>query len=267
VARNHNEMVEELAQRLHTINESIEYASKLQKSMLPSTAKFKRAFTDFSIHWEPRDVVGGDIPWIKIFEAGTVLCVCDCTGHGTPGALLTMLVASAFEDMINEENCDDTAQIIWNLEQRLLSIFGAKTGDAQHKDGCDLAVLFIAKDKSVTISSCNTNVFMCDGKEVEQLKGQHIFVGEGKIKSKDAIDMIKIPPNPDKKFYIASDGLYQQPGGEKERMYGYKEFKQIILENHNQSQRVISDKIWAAFETYRGDYQRVDDFQLITLKL
>ena len=263
VARNHNEMVEELAERLRTINESIEYASVIQRSLLPKKTMFK-AFSDYSVKWRPRDVVSGDVYWIKTFDAGTVLCVCDCTGHGAPGALLTMLVLSAFEDMVNENNCEDTAQIIWNLEQKLISSFTAN--EERTKNGCDLAVMFIAKDKSVKFSSCNTNVFICDGKEVEQIKGQHIFVGEGNIKNKAEIDIINIPANADKKFYIASDGLYEQPGGEHERRYGYKEFKQIILENHNQSQDFISDKVWEAYESYRGGFRRVDDFQLISFK-
>ncbi|MCL1883416.1 MAG: SpoIIE family protein phosphatase [Defluviitaleaceae bacterium] len=266
VARNHNEMVEELAERLRTINESIEYASKIQKSLLPEPAVYKNAFEDYSVKWEPRDIVGGDIPWIKNFQAGTVLCVCDCTGHGTPGALLTMLVASAFEDIVNEENCSDTAQIIYGLEKRLISIFESKSGQATHKDGCDLAVLFIAKDKSVTISTCNTHIFICDGKEIEQIKGQHIFVGEGKLKNKNEINSIVIPPSDNKKFYIASDGLFEQPGGEHERRYGYKEFKEILLKNHDQNQEYISAKVWDAFEKYRGDFMRVDDFNLITFK-
>ena len=266
LARNHNEMVEELAIRLRTINESIEYANKIQMSLLPEKEIFKKAFTDYSIKWEPRDIVSGDIYWIKNFGAGTVLCVCDCTGHGAPGALLTMLVVSAFEDTVTESNCSDTAEIIFNLEQRLINIFGTKTEEGQYKDGCDLAVLFIAKDKSINLSSCNTPVFVCDGNEIEQIKGQHIFVGEGKIKSKEDIEIIKIAPALDKKIYIASDGLYEQPGGLRERRYGYAEFKQLILENHKQSQADISGKLWTAYENYRGDFQRVDDFNLITFK-
>lgn len=266
VTRNLNELVEELAEKLRTINESIEYASKIQMHIMPEEALFKNAFSDYSIKWEPRDIVGGDIPWIKNFKAGTVLCVCDCTGHGTPGALLTMLVASAFEDTIHEDNCHDTAQIIWNLEQRLTSIFGVNATDQDPKDGCDLAVLFIAKDKTINVSSCNTYVFVCDGKEVDQIKGQHIFVGEGKLKSKDEITATTIAYNENNKFYIASDGLYEQPGGTRERRYGYREFKQIILQNHHQNQSQISNKVWQAYESYRGDFRRVDDYNLITFK-
>ena len=256
-----------LAEQLNTVNESIEYASVIQRNLLPEADLFKQAFSDYAIKWEPRDVVGGDMYWIKNFEAGTVLCIADCTGHGTPGALLTMLVTSAFEDLVNEKNCDDPAQLIWNLEKRLLAIFGTKQKSDSLKDGCDVAVMFIAKDKSISLSSCNTNVFVCDGEKVERIKGQYVFIGDGKLQGKEELNAVTIPYDASNKFYISTDGLYEQPGGEKERKYGYKEFERIILENHNERQAIISDKVWDAFESFRGDFRRVDDYELISFKL
>jgi len=250
----------------------IEYASRIQKNLLPDDKLFKDAFCDYNIIWKPRDIVGGDIYWIKNFEEGTVLCVCDCTGHGTPGALLTMLVVSVFEATVAENNCKDTAHIIWELEKRLAAMLNAKTESAEAKEltiknGCDLAVLFIAKDGNVTSSSSRTHIFVCDGQNVTQIKGQKIYIGEGKIKSREEIKTVNIPANTENKFYIASDGLYEQPGGEESAPFGYKKFMKIILENHNESQSVISEKIWKAFEAHRGAGSQVDDFELISFKL
>lgn len=260
---------QELAQAHKTILSSISYAGKIQRNLLPGEEAFQKAFKDYSVIWEPRDIVGGDILWLKSFEQGSVLCVCDCTGHGTSGALLTMLVASAFDDYVEEDNCCDTAGILWNLEQKLVSVFNRKSGDDSYdnKDGCDLAVLFIAKEGNVRISSSHMHVYICDGKEVTQLKGQRIFIGEGEIKEKQDIEVIEIPANPDNTFYIASDGLTDQPGGPHSRPYGYGEFKRIILENHDEEQAAISDKIWNAFEAWRGAEARVDDFELISFKI
>jgi len=243
----------------------IEYAGIIQKNMLPQDSEIAGAFSDYSVIWNPRDVVGGDIYWMKRFDKGTVICVCDCTGHGTPGALLTMLVVSALESAVTADNCHDTPHAVWRLEQRLSDVFNAreKEGDAI-KDGCDPVVLFIANDGNVNISAGNMSVFICDGAYVQRIKGQKIFVGEGKINSKDDIKTICIPPNPGNKFYIASDGLFDQPSDKRDAPFGYKRFEQVILENHSEKQSVISGRIWEAFETYRGDEPRVDDFTLIT---
>ncbi|MDR2718018.1 MAG: SpoIIE family protein phosphatase [Treponema sp.] len=251
------------------IIESINYASKIQRDLLPRNYAFDKAFTDYSIIWKPRDIVGGDIFWLKNFEQGTVLCVCDCTGHGTSGALLSMLVISALEATVQPDNCHDTAGIIWQIEQRLVTNFNVNTGERSTNeihDGCDIAALFIAKNGSINLSSGNIHVFVCDGREVQQINGQRINVGEGLIKSKDEIQTVRINANSNNKFYIGSDGLFDQIGGPSSIPFGYKIFKQTILENHRENQEVISEKVWNAFEEYRGEEKRVDDFELISFK-
>jgi serine phosphatase RsbU (regulator of sigma subunit) len=259
----------EAQEATETMIQGINYASKIQRDLLPRNHAFDKALRDYSIIWKPRDIVGGDIFWLKNFDKGTVLCVCDCTGHGTSGAMLTMLVVTALEASVWQGNCDDTAGIIWQIEQKMVSNFGVNA-DEQNldkiQDGCDPAVMFIARDGSVSISSGHIPVFICDGKEVRQIKGQRIAVGEGKIKSKDEIDVVHIESNPDNTFYISSDGLFDQPGGPQSIPFGYKAFKQIILENHGEKLSVISDKLWKAFEEYRGNMMRVDDIQLISFK-
>ncbi|MDR2571114.1 MAG: SpoIIE family protein phosphatase [Oscillospiraceae bacterium] len=254
------------------IMENIRYASKIQKNLLPDDETLKAAFSDYSVIWEPRDVVGGDIFWLKNFDNGSVLCVCDCTGHGTSGALLTTLVVSALEAIVWPDNCHDTANIIWQIEQRLVTVLHVDNEEDTNRgimdihDGCDLAVLFIAKDGSVTISAGNINVFVSDGDEVTRHKGQSIFIGEGTLASMEDVKSVRVPANPKNKFYIASDGLCDQIGGKQGKQFGYKAFQQIILSNHNESQAAISNKIWQTFEDYRGDEPQRDDFELVTFK-
>lgn len=254
-----------------TIMAGIEYASKIQTDLLPPDSAMVKAFADYAVIWKPRDVVGGDIYWMKQFEAGTVLCVTDCTGHGTPGALLTMLVVSALEAVVRPGNCHDTAETIWRLEQRLVDVFSVKADGSQEgrndvRDGCDLAVLFIAADGNTTLSSGHTNVYVCDGKEVRRIKGQKLYVGEGRIKNKDEIKTVSIPANPDNKFYIASDGLSDQPGWETDEPFGYGTLGEIALANHAKPLKEIADIVWAAYEEHRGSVPCLDDFELVAFK-
>jgi len=263
------ELLEESHKANETVMESISYASKIQKNLLPDDSVFEVAFSDYSIIWKPRDIVGGDIYWAKNFDDGMVLCVADCTGHGTPGALLTMLVVSAFESIIKEKRRKDTAEILYFLDRRLATVLNVKNDGSTRmriNDGCDLAVLFIANDGSITMSSGHTSVFACDGNTVTRYKGQEIYVGDGTLTGKKEVQIVNIPANPKNKFYIASDGMSGQIGGEQKRQFGYKIFEQTVLENHNEKLSVISDRIWDAFEEYRGEEVRRDDFELITFK-
>jgi hypothetical protein len=257
-----------------TILSGIDYAGIIQKNLLPDKRLFERAFSDYSIVWSPRDVVGGDIYWLKRFNEGTVLCVCDCTGHGTPGALLTMLVVSAFEDFVREDNCKDTARIIYNLDRRLAAVLHSKRGGQDSspdetsviKDGCDLAVLFISSLGSVNISTGRVCVYICDGQNVRRIKGQKLFVGEGELRSKDDVVTVNIPQNPRNKFYIASDGLAEQPGGPFSIPFGHKAFESLVLQHHHELLEDITENICESFDSYRGDEPRVDDLQLIAFR-
>jgi len=262
------------------IMNGIAYANRIQRNILPPAHMMTDAFSDYSVIWEPRDVVGGDIYYMKQFDKGTVLCVCDCTGHGTSGALLTMLVVSALEAVVWPSNSDDPAGAIYKIDEKLAKVFSIKkmgsrdTDDLGIRDGCDIAIMFIAKDGSVILSSGHMNVFICDGKQVRRIKGQNIFVGEGRLTSKDEIKTIHIAANPENKFYIASDGLFDQPGNglsnkssiciPRTLPFGYKAFEKIILENHHEKQSIVSDRVWDEFEKHRGKEPRVDDFELIS---
>jgi len=249
--------------------DSARYANKIQQNILPEESVFVKAFSDHSIIWKPRDIVGGDFYWLKNFKKGSVLCVCDCTGHGTPGALLTMLVASTLETLVTEERCTDTAEILYLLDRRLAAVLNAQYDDIASmkiNDGCDLAVMFIANDGAITLSAGNLNVLACDGSSVTRYRGQTLFVGEGRLKDKNDVNVVRIPPNPDNKFYVSSDGLYDQIGGEQYKQFGLPTVESIIIENHHEKQEAISDMIWEAFEAFRGDEPRRDDFELITFK-
>ena len=251
---------------------SISYASKIQKNLLPLDGALEAAFSDHSVIWKPRDIVGGDIYWAKCFDTGTSLCVADCTGHGTSGALLTMLVVSVLESIVWPSNSGDTAAILWQLDQRLAAALNVAAGAsgacgiADIADGCDIAVLFISKEGDVTFSSGHMNVFICDGREVQRFRGQQVFVGEGRLKSKNEVEAHAIPASPDNKFYIASDGLYEQPGGGRGKAFGIKAFERILLDSHNEKQAVTARRVWEAFEGHRGAEPRVDDFELIAFQ-
>jgi HAMP domain-containing protein/serine/threonine protein phosphatase PrpC len=244
----------------------ITYASKIQRSLQPSDKTYEKVFSDYSLIYRPKDIVGGDIHCMKNFDDGTLLCVCDCTGHGTPGALLTMLVVSALRSVVNDTNYKDTSTIVWELEKSLLTTLNPDNKKSA-KDGCDLAVLFITGDGTISISAGNIDVFVCDGIKVTRYRGQAIHVGEGEIQCKDEINVVTIPPNPHNKYYIASDGLYEQIGGDKKLPFGFDALESIILKNHSDNQNNIADKVMQEFESYRGEEAQRDDVSLITFKL
>ena len=262
---------EELAQKHKTIISSLNYASKIQRNLLPNEENLAEVFPDHDVLWYPKDIVGGDIYWLKRFADGALLCICDCTGHGTPGALLTMLVVSALDAVVKEHNYKDTAYALWALDQRLkkaLNVTEAPRNDAWQSvtdinDGADLALMFVSTSGEVTVSSGNTHVFVCNGSQVTDIKGQKLRVGSGKITCREDVRTVVIPADPSNKYYAASDGLFDQIGAATGRPFGYGTFKQLILENHDKPLSEIFDQVWRRFEQHRGDECRRDDVALV----
>lgn len=266
---------EELKQKQKTIISSLNYASKIQRNLLPNDEIFQEVFPEHRAIWHPKDIVGGDIYWLKNFEDGVLLCVCDCTGHGTPGALLTMLVVSALDSVVKENNHRDTAYIMWALDQRMKKALNVAEAEENNgwksvtdiNDGADLALLFVDNNGGLTVSAGNTHVFVCDGEKVQDIKGQKLRVGTGDIESKDAVKCVQILPNPKNKYYVASDGLFDQIGAISQRPFGYRPFKNIILEHHDEDIASIFDLIWHTFESYRGEECRRDDVALVGFRV
>lgn len=261
----------ELAEKHQTILSSLIYASKIQRNLLPNEESMNEAFPEHRVLWYPRDIVGGDIYWLKNFKDGALLCVCDCTGHGTPGALLSMLVVSVLDSVVRETNYKDTAYILWALDQRMkgaLNVAEAEKADGWQSvtdinDGADLALMFVHNSGEVTVSAGNIHVFVCDGNRVFDVKGQRLRIGSGKISGREEVRQVVIPPNPANKYYVASDGLFDQIGEKTKLPFGYRKFKDIILKDHEESLANIFEKVWHEYEAYRGKECRRDDVALV----
>lgn len=274
--KNLQKAYETIENQNNMILSSIHYASKIQKSLLPREQAFQKCFKDYSILWKPRDIVGGDIYWLKSFRKGTLLCVCDCTGHGTPGALLTVLVASALEDIVDENNCNDTAGLIYILDHRIAAILNVETDAIRAKagksnlliaDGCDLVLLFIQKDGTVTMSGSNICLFVCDSSQVRRIRGQRLYIGEGKLAGREDVKTVTFPAIPGQCFYVASDGLYDQIGGEPPRPFGYSAVQALLLQHHGKPLEQITGLIWEACEKHRGTQARRDDVEMVAFQL
>ncbi len=252
---------------------SIHYAGKIQDNLRPPEELFQKNFLDHAVLWKPRDIVGGDIYWMKNFPSGIILSVCDCTGHGPPGALLTMLVVSALEAVTTPENSRDPAEVMLRLDDRLAGLLNVRQNttdsgrDLNHyHDGCDLAIFHIDPQGGVKVATSNLPVFVWDGQEVRQIKGQKLVVGEGRLKDRGQVTVSEIPFAPANKFFVASDGYFDQMGGSPPRPFGYKVFRQIIGEHHHEPLAEITERMWQTFEKYRGQQPRRDDIEIIAFK-
>ena len=258
----------------HT-RESIEYASLIQGALIPDHSVFRNYFSDYFAIWHPKDTVGGDI---YLFEElrhkdECLLMVIDCTGHGVPGAFVTMLV-KAIERQITAKINNDPDEVV--SPAKILSIFNKnmkqllkqESVDSVSNAGFDGGILYYnKKEKVVKFAGAETPLFYVEENEQKMIKGTRYSVGYKKCSIDYEYKEHTIAVKEGMQFYLTTDGYLDQNGGEKGFPFGKKRFKKIIEAYHQESMADQQEIFLNELETYQQEEIRNDDVTLIGLKI
>ncbi|MDM8516410.1 PAS domain S-box protein [Desulfobacterales bacterium HSG16] len=253
------------------IIESLNYAKTIQTSLLANLDKVKNYIPHSLFIWKPRDIVGGDIFFTDCFDDGFIVAVIDCTGHGVPGAFMTMIVFSALRRIIKDERCHNPAEILEQLNLIVKTTLHQDQEYGNSDDGLDIGICFIkTNDTKQDKASClifagaRLPLYYVQNEELTIIKGDKQSIGykRSDLNFKFTNHIINI--NEHKiSFYMTTDGFIDQLGGEKERRFGTARFKKIlknINSNHFENQR---DMLLDAFYEYKGDQERQDDVTVV----
>ncbi len=262
--------IEEIHQ--HT-KDSIEYSSLIQRSIVPSKELFSKYFKEYFVIWNPKDIVGGDIYLFnEISEDECIFMIIDCTGHGVPGAFVTMLVKAIERqimlEIILKDEAISTSHILKRFNKEMKSILKQDNNDAISNAGFDGAILYYnKKEKVIKFSGANNELFIVKDDELSSIKGNRHSIGyrSSDVNYEFTEHIIDVEDN--MKFYITTDGYLDQNGGEKGFPFGKKRFKNIIQECNNEEfinqQEIFLDTL----AQYQGKEETNDDITLIALKV
>ena len=257
-----NETLQEVEAKNALISESIEYASNIQNSLLPATELLADLFSDFFIWWQPRDVVGGDIYLVEKVDTGFLLMVFDCTGHGVPGALMTMMASSGIRHIIDKGITDDPAKILTELNNFIKKSLKQDLSikDIRSDDGLDGSICFIDKNKQqMTFAGAKSALIHITNKELKVIKGDRKSVGYKKSTFDYGYTNHTLAINPDDFFTLCSDGYVDQVGGHKPMPFGNKRFQKLILDNMDRPFLEQKQIIMETLKNHQGEQQRRDD--------
>lgn len=260
--------LEEIEKSNTVVMDSINYASRIQHSLLPNRNKMKDTMGDHFIIWNQRDVVGGDFYWMEEVEDGYIVALIDCTGHGVPGSLMTMISVPALDRIIREHNITNPSTILGMLNrslQEMLSKGNNELGD----DGLDAGICYVnTKNKTVTFSSAGIPLFFTKNGEINEIKGDRKGVG---YKDTDLDYNFKehiIEVDSEMSFYMATDGITEQVGGTKKRMmFGRKRLRELLKDIHVKAKYEQKNMILETLSEYRGDEPQKDDMTCISFKI
>lgn len=218
-----------IAHQQKDIKDSIRYAFQIQSALLPATDDFKGLLRDYFILYRPRDIVSGDFYWVTCVNDWLVVVVADCTGHGVPGAFMSMLGISFLNEIVREKEVSTAASVLNKLRAYIIDAL-KQTGDGStQKDGMDMSLVAI-NTRTLKCSWAAANHVIYIKREsselLEELKGDKMPVGVH-IRMPDFTEN-EIQLGTKDRLYLFSDGFPDQFGGSKGRKYMYKAFKELI---------------------------------------
>ena len=245
------------------ITDSIEFSSLIQRAFLPEDSEIRRFYKDFFIHWEPKDIVGGDIYQFLVDEDSSLLFIIDCTGHGVPGAFMTMVVKTTLENIVNKENFDNPAKILQKLSHTIKSILKQHDEDSKSDAGLDGGVFFYNKSQNIVrYAGAKTPLFYIIDGELKVFKSDRESVGYKKSNTEYAFKNFELHIDRPSYFYITTDGYIDQNGGEGGFPYGKKKFQSTISESYSlpfdEQLEILVEKL----NVYQSNHERDDDITM-----
>lgn len=238
------------------ITDSINYAKRLQDALLPTTESLRIALSNHFVLYLPKDIVAGDFYWMEQTDNADYIAVADCTGHGVPGAMVSVVCCNALNKAVRELEIRDTGEILDKVTDIVVETF-EKSGH-EVKDGMDIALCRIDKKKEkIQFSGANNPLYILNGKELIEYKGTKQPVGN--YSDRRPFETHEIVVEKNSKFYLFTDGYADQFGGEKGKKLKYKGFKNLLIESSNLSAEEASQTLHQAFEKWKSNYEQIDD--------
>jgi serine phosphatase RsbU (regulator of sigma subunit) len=217
----------ELALKNENIMDSIAYAKRIQESILPEPGQLEGRLADHFVLWKPRDIVGGDFYWFKSFPGGTMVAVGDCTGHGVPGAFMTMLTVSALNQIADSPYLDNPGQLLSELNQELKRTLHQVNREGLTDDGLDIGLCCISADR-VMFAGARCSLYIHSEQGLRHIRGARKSVGYRRTPLDYEFANNSLPIGPNATFYMSTDGFIDQNGGPKDYSFGRGRFASLI---------------------------------------
>ncbi|HEY0029108.1 MAG TPA: tetratricopeptide repeat protein [Bacteroidia bacterium] len=248
------------------ITDSINYAKRIQEVMLPAMEIKHRLFPDAFVLFQPKDIVSGDFYWFAEKNGKRIIAAVDCTGHGVPGALMSMIGNAFLNEIVNERNITSPELILNELRNRIIHSLKQTGADGESRDGMDIAVLAFDDKKSIVeYAGANNPLWIIRDNKLEEYKADKRPIGY--FKGEDLpFHLHQMPFSKGDRFYIFSDGYADQFGGPKGKKYKYSTMKELILSIQEKTmaeqEKILSDN----FTNWKGNLEQLDDMLVIGIK-
>ena len=252
-----------LAVAMKNLTDSIRYAQKIQQALLPSDYYFKRLLPASFILFIPRDIVSGDFYWINEKNGKVFFTAADCTGHGVPGALMSMIGFQMLDKIINDQEVETPSEILNILNQGIATTFSRGEESILLKDGMDLSFCTLErKMNTLEFAGAFNALYLVRDNNLLQYKGDRVSVGLGEEENQ-RFSNHRIELQEGDKIYLFSDGYADQFGGPNGKKFMYRRFRHLLLSIADMPMHRQKEFIYETFLSWKGDLEQVDDILII----
>jgi serine phosphatase RsbU (regulator of sigma subunit) len=246
-----------------SITESLVYAQRIQEALLPSEENIKRYFSSSFIFYKPRDIVSGDFYWIGEKGDKRFIVAADCTGHGVPGALMSMIGHDLLEKIINTDGNDQPGRILDKMNKALADTFrGAKNAGTIIRDGMDIGICAVnLKKKKIEYAGAFFPLYLIRDNRLIEIKGDKYVLGMAP--EEITYTNTEAELQEDDILYLFSDGYMDQFGGDENKKFMYRRFRYLLMTIHRfplEDQKSILEE---NIRTWQGVNPQVDDMLVI----
>jgi serine phosphatase RsbU (regulator of sigma subunit) len=250
------------------ITDSISYASRIQAAILPDTDIVKQILPGSFVLYMPKDIVSGDFYWIAQKHGKVLIAAADCTGHGVPGAFMSMVGNTLLNEIVNEKGITSPEQVLDHLRAGIIKSLKQRGSEGENKDGMDIAMCILDKDNTLEYAGAHNPPWIVrkDASEVELVKADKqpigIYKGTPAPFTKHVVKL-----HPGDAFYIFSDGYVDQFGGNDGKKFMTKRFKDLLISIRHEPIADQGRLLGEAIESWKGSREQVDDILVIGVKV
>ena len=261
----------ELEEKNKDIRDSMHYAKKIQRALMASDTLLKKNLKEYFLLYKPKDIVSGDFYWAEQVNSNFLIAACDCTGHGVPGAFMSLLNITKLNETINEKKIIQPDLVLNQVREDIIKALNPEGTEEERKDGMDAVFCcFDFENLKMEFACANNPIWIIRQEQGKSALMEYkadkmpvgIHFGEKKKFTLNSITLKK-----DDVIYLFTDGYADQFGGSKGKKFKYSQLKEVLLSIHKlpmeQQHEILNTKI----EDWKGSLDQVDDMLIIGLKI
>jgi len=257
---------ETLLEQRKQLMASLKYASFIQQAVLPEKRYLENTLVDHFVMHKPRDIVSGDFYYCSRKEEHIVAAAGDCTGHGVPGALMSIMGVSFLNEILSIRGPVSSSRILNLLRERVMKALHQKGTELENKDAMDMALcVFNPKTSELQYSGANNSLYHVRKKVLTEIKADKMPVGINAIEE-NSFTNHTLQLKPGDTVYIFSDGYADQFGGPLDKKFKYGPLKELIIRISDRSMEEQRDELERVIDAWKGDADQVDDILIFGIK-